>query len=50
MSLNSWGFTDGPGMAGPSLQTSSGSKAQCLFNVAQTAQDPGSTRGYAIAC
>lgn len=50
MSLNSWGFVDEPGMAGPSLQTSSGSKAECLFNVARTYQDPGSTRGYVITC
>eukprot|EP00804_Cyclotella_cryptica_P016305 CCRYP_005757-RA/>CCRYP_005757-RA protein AED:0.02 eAED:0.02 QI:135/1/1/1/1/1/2/235/632 len=50
MSLNSWGFVDGPGMAGPSLQTSSGSKAECIFNVARTAQDPGSTRGYTVVC
>ena len=50
LSLNSWGFTEGPGMAGPSLNTLSGSKAECLFNVARTAQDPGSTRGYSVAC
>lgn len=50
MSLNSWGFIDDPGMAGPSLQTSSGSRAECLFNVARTYQDPGSTMGYIISC
>lgn len=50
MSLNSWGFVDDPGMAGPSFQTSSGSKVECLFNVARTYQDPGSTRGYVISC
>lgn len=33
ISVNSWGYTDSPGMAGPKL---SGTSAECLFTVAKT--------------
>lgn len=33
MSVNSWGYTTSPGMAGPKLN---GTSAQCLFDVART--------------
>jgi len=50
VSNNSWGFTDRPGMAGPNLRTASGSKAECLFDKARNAQDPGSSGGYIVKC
>jgi len=37
VSVNSWGYTRGPGMAGPKL---SGSSAQCLFTAAQGSSTP----------
>ena len=33
ISVNSWGYTNQPGMAGPKL---SGTSAQCVFNAAQS--------------
>lgn len=35
-SLNSWGFVHKPGMAGPQLHTSSGSMAECMFDIARS--------------
>jgi hypothetical protein len=34
MSVNSWGYTGLPGMAGPQLDSASGSSASCLFDIA----------------
>lgn len=50
VSVNSWGFTDKVGMAGPQLRTSSGSLAECLFEKAKYANDPGSVGGYIVKC
>jgi len=50
VSVNSWGFTDKPGMAGPSLRTASGSAAECLFDKARTGSDPGNSGGYIVNC
>jgi hypothetical protein len=50
VSVNSWGFTDKPGMAGPDFRTSSGSFAECLFEKARSARDPGSVGGYIVDC
>ena len=46
ISVNSWGYTNSPGMAGPKL---SGSSAQCVFGDAQT-KTPNTTRGYLSSC
>ena len=35
ISINSWGYATVPGMAGPNFSTASGSKAECLFEVAK---------------
>jgi hypothetical protein len=50
VSVNSWGFTDKVGMAGPKLQTESGSFAECLFVEAKNANDPGHVGGYIVDC
>lgn len=49
VSVNSWGFANRIGMAGPSLRTSSGSLAECLFNKAKDAKDPGNAGGYIMS-
>jgi len=49
VSVNSWGFAHRIGMAGPSLRTSSGSLAECLYNKAKDAKDPGSEGGYIMS-
>jgi hypothetical protein len=49
-SVNSWGFDDKTGMAGPSLNTRHGSHAECLFQKALTADDPGREGGYVVNC
>lgn len=50
ISVNSWGYTTAPGMAGPKL---SGSSAKCVFNLAKY-DEPLSTRegeaGIAVSC
>jgi hypothetical protein len=38
VSVNSWGYPQDPGMAGPIFATSVGSKAECLYNLAQNLQ------------
>lgn len=50
VSVNSWGFTDKIGMAGPQLRTSSGSLAECLFEEAKYSNDPGRDGGYIVDC
>ena len=50
ISINSWGFDDTIGMAGPTLNTGSGSFAECLFQKALTAPDPGKEGGYVVSC
>ncbi|KAL7517206.1 hypothetical protein ACHAWX_002145 [Stephanocyclus meneghinianus] len=50
VSVNSWGFTDKIGMAGPQLRTSSGSLAECLFEKAKYSNDPGRDGGYIVDC
>jgi hypothetical protein len=42
ISVNSWGYTNSPGMAGPKLSESSGSSAQCLFTNTAISIDFGS--------
>ncbi len=49
-SINSWGFDDKTGMAGPSLRTQDGSLAECLFQEALNAPDPGRDGGYVVSC
>ena len=47
ISLNSWGYTNQPGMAGPVL----GASAQCTFNTAVASTGPsGTTRGLLASC
>lgn len=48
ISVNSWGFTHRAGMAGPNLSTDSGSMAECLFDKARLANDPGRSGGYIV--
>ena len=48
ISVNSWGFTHKPGMAGPKFSGKSGSWAECLFEKALRGKDPGNRRGYII--
>ncbi|KAL7543266.1 hypothetical protein ACHAXR_012574 [Thalassiosira sp. AJA248-18] len=48
ISVNSWGFTHKPGMAGPVLKTSSGSLAECLFERARVGGDPGRDEGIIV--
>ncbi|KAL9179968.1 hypothetical protein ACHAXT_007938 [Thalassiosira profunda] len=48
MSVNSWGFTHKDGMAGPVFQTEEGSLAECLFEKAQRADDPGRQGGIVV--
>lgn len=48
ISVNSWGFTHKPGMAGPVLRTSDGSWAECLFEEAKSANDPGRVGGIIV--
>jgi hypothetical protein len=40
VSLNSWGYSEKTGIAGPSLRTASGSQAECLFRIAKIAGTP----------
>jgi len=51
VSVNSWGYTTGPGMAGPKL---SGTSAACLFDVAAAGAPPPSTadgdEGHKVSC
>jgi hypothetical protein len=48
ISVNSWGYTNQPGMAGPKL---SGTSAACVFSQATTQPFPADgTRGYAATC
>ena len=49
-SINSWGFDDKIGMAGPSLRTQDGSLAECLYGKALRAPDPGKRGGYVVSC
>ena len=49
-SINSWGFDDKIGMAGPSLRTQDGSLAECLFQKAVKAKDPGKKGGLVVSC
>lgn len=49
-SINSWGFDDKIGMAGPSLRTQDGSFAECLYRKALKAKDPGREGGYVVSC
>eukprot|EP00986_Skeletonema_menzelii_P010332 scaffold5032_cov144-Skeletonema_menzelii.AAC.4 len=49
-SINSWGFDDKIGMAGPILRTQDGSFAECLFQKALKAKDPGGKGGYVVSC
>ncbi|GAA3510128.1 hypothetical protein [Georgenia daeguensis] len=46
MSVNSWGYTSSPGMAGPKL---AGTSAACLFDIAQSGAD-GVNRGIVGTC
>jgi hypothetical protein len=46
VSVNSWGFTDRPGMAGPPLTAT----AKCVFDEAQTAPEPAKGRGIISTC
>jgi hypothetical protein len=48
ISVSSWGFTDQPGMAGPVLRTRDGSVAECLFEKAKSARDPGNVGGIIV--
>ena len=48
VSVNSWGFTDSAGMAGPVLRTEEGSWAECLYDVAKSARDPGEEGGIIV--
>ena len=50
VSINSWGFTDKLGMAGPQLRTANGSFAECLFQKAKSAADPGWSGGIVVDC
>jgi hypothetical protein len=47
ISVNSWGYSNSPGMAGPKLAVT----AECLFGVAQTGGTPSTTtRGIVSTC
>jgi hypothetical protein len=46
VSVNSWGYTNSPGMAGPPLTTT----AKCVFDEAQTAPEPAKGRGIISTC
>mmetsp|Transcript_21193 Transcript_21193/g.44752 ORF Transcript_21193/g.44752 Transcript_21193/m.44752 type:complete len:716 (+) Transcript_21193:87-2234(+) len=48
ISNNSWGFTNKVGMAGPPLRTSGGSLAECLYEKAKSANDPGKDGGIIV--
>ena len=48
VSVNSWGFTGRPGMAGPVLRTQDGSWAECLYETAKRVRDPGSVGGVIV--
>ncbi|KAL7463661.1 hypothetical protein ACHAXS_004014 [Conticribra weissflogii] len=50
VSVNSWGFSDKVGMAGPVFRTGSGSFAECLYDKALKADDPGSAGGIVVDC
>ena len=45
ISLNSWGYVGGPGMAGPKL---SGTTASCVFEAAEGSSDPGTANGIVV--
>ena len=47
ISVNSWGYTTSPGMAGPKL---SGTSAECVFGAATTTDFPVPARGVAATC
>lgn len=49
VSLSSWGYSSTSGVAGPVLNTESGSFAECLFEMAKTATEP-SLGGYIVDC
>ena len=38
VSINSWGYTTSPGMAGPKFATAAGSHAECLYDRARSAK------------
>jgi len=48
ISVNSWGFTNRTGMAGPVLRTKDGSWAECLYEKAKSARDPGEVGGIIV--
>ena len=45
ISLNSWGYVGGPGMAGPKL---SGTTASCVYEAAEGSSDPGTANGIVV--
>lgn len=47
ISVNSWGYSSSPGMAGPKL---SGTSAECVKEAAETSALSPLLRGYAVAC
>jgi hypothetical protein len=47
VSVNSWGYSNQPGMAGPKL---SGTSASCVFGVAQNAGASPTNRGIIVTC
>ena len=47
ISVNSWGYTNQPGMAGPKL---SGTSAECLFGVATSTTTTTQARGVVRSC
>ena len=51
ISINSWGYASSHGMAGPNFNTATGSKVECLFEVAKNArfEDMVGQRGIAVA-
>ncbi|KAL7554326.1 hypothetical protein ACHAWF_017765 [Thalassiosira exigua] len=48
VSVNSWGFADKPGMAGPQFRTRGGSLAECLFERAKEEKHPGRKGGVVV--
>lgn len=49
-SINSWGFDNKIGVAGPNFRTQDGSFAECLYRKALKANDPGRKGGYVVSC
>ena len=45
ISVNSWGYAGGPGMAGPKL---SGTTARCIYDAADGSNDPGDSNGIIV--